>query len=859
MVSCPLCHAPNPADASACRACGASLLIESTDASDVNALPVGTSLHSGAFIIERVIGQGGFGITYKAHESASNREVAVKEFFPFGVAIRIRQDNRVEPSGGLSRNQYGNARQAFLEEAEVLRKFHHPNIVDVFATFEEKNTAYMVMEYLHGQNLLQLIQERRTLPEGEVIPVIESVGHALEVVHGNGLLHRDIKPENILLCNPSRVVLIDFGSARSFAANTTTKLDVLVTPGYAPLEQYSDAARFNAYTDIYALGATLYHALTGQPPAPATDRAAGVEVLAPNMIVPTVSRHISEVTMWALRLSAANRPQTLHEWLLELLATKDSSREAKRRALHDPRYATMRRIIEQIDAPLQSPPQSKHDACLETIRQRLEALNNFSPPTENQCPSCNASTLVHIAPAIGITRCPLCDGAMAQRQFDFNRCPVCRQTALKEYSFGEENLFCPLCHVAPLKKEERKKLLVIDLWLACPNCHAKWNVLSHGNAKLMDAGETSQSAEYVHQVKPLSEWKQMSGRANHVLRCRNCAAQLDAQGDGTTEVRWKLVRFPNDPHGVGKEFGGKTVFRAAWARVAMGLPLGAGNCGCTKCHAEWHFHAPHQTLKLLQSEDKYSELRGQTLPIAVWRFRANGKTSDRAGFICRNCHAEFDDTDGLMKFVRASGVLATRRGQKYSLADWHRLARGLPDSSEQAALRHEQNQLQNSKAQELAGWQAQQTQQRKKLEDELITFAKQSLLDGYLTPRDGSTLASSDDVRWLTQATILRHRSRGGEQWWEDVQQGELMVSKTRIVFFEAPRTEGWGRPLNKLRAATAPTFAGKQILELNFDGLKKPVGFLVGEMRVEVQIESRVLRLLLNAMDLAGWLNTLR
>jgi serine/threonine protein kinase len=883
MLACPLCHTSNSDNAAQCRACGAPLGGQSTPvaANDTpNALPPGTTLRGGAFSVERVLGQGGFGITYAGRDLDLEREVAIKEFFPFEAAIRIQQDNRLEPSGGLSRSQYEDARQRFLEEARVVARFNHPSIVNVFAAFEEKNTAYMVMEFLSGKNLLQLIEARRTVVEEDAIYIIEHVGHALEVVHAAGMLHRDLKPENIFLTgdindiHKSRVVLIDFGSARTFTANSTSRLDVLVTPGYAPLEQYSDEARFNAYTDVYSLGATLYHALVGQAPAASTDRAEGVQVLPPQQLNPAVSREVGNAVMWALQLNASERPQTIHEWLLALrsgaapaveptitsaartLKTTKQSTPAQPR-LPDPRLPRMRGILKELDAPESAPPPSPHAARLEQIASRLALLGRFAMPTENQCPSCDQRQLEYVPPAIGVAQCPLCDGHLSQRNFQLGACPVCRKAALKEYSFAEDDLFCPLCFVAPLKKEERKRLILVDLWRTCPNCLAEWDEYSNGSMELKKPGETARGKEYLKQTKPVAEWKAMSGREDRVLRCPACAAQFDVQQEAAqlADERLTLARFPNDPHGVGRQYGGKTFFRSAWARLAQNLPLGAGNTVCNRCHAEWNFDSQRLTLKLLQCEEKHSPLCGQTLPIALWKFRAKGKTSDRAGHLCRACHTEFDDEGGLMKLVRASGVLAPRAGQKYSLSDWHRLARGIPDSHEEGALRHEQTHLQNLQKQEAANRQDARHRARAVLEDELKKLAAQSYLSGYLAARDASKSASGEPIRWMSNATLLNARVRREGTYWDVEKQGALMITSRRIVFYDRPGHEDRSFPLEKVRAATTPSVSGKPMLEIHFQNTRNPVGFLLNEMKVEVEVEGRSLKLTLTPTDLAAWL----
>jgi len=308
---CPICNAENPAAASSCGTCGAPLSGDPSSAFS-GALPPGTKLQGGVYSIGKVLGQGGFGITYLSGDIRARRAVAIKEFFPYGST---RRGANVHPFGGLSAADYATTRTKFLDEARILARFDHPSIVDVYGTFEENNTAYMVMELLRGKTLGRLVDERGPLPEREAVGYVEQVGEALEVVHATSLLHRDLKPDNIMLTDDGNAVLIDFGTARTFAAGKTGRMTTMVTPGYAPLEQYGQSVRFGPFTDVYALGATLYHALTGQMPATATDRASGVELASPRKLNPAVSRGVDRAVMWAMKMRVDERPQSVRAFV----------------------------------------------------------------------------------------------------------------------------------------------------------------------------------------------------------------------------------------------------------------------------------------------------------------------------------------------------------------------------------------------------------------------------------------------------------------------------------------------------------------------------------------------------------------
>ncbi len=310
---CPVCQSPNADDARFCASCGAPLPADEI-APDAHVLKPRTVLRGGAFVIEEMLGAGGFGLTYRARESALGREVAIKEFFPFGST---RKDGRIHPPATVSAEEWRRELSAFREEALTLARFSHPAIVRAYAVWAEGGTAYFAMEFLRGESLQKRLDSGKPLPVDEALSIIESIGEALARVHEAGLLHRDIKPDNILLCD-GRTVLIDFGTAREFAADKTTPMTQLLTPGYAPLEQYGRRARFGPFTDVYALAATLYHALSGVAPAPAPDRAAGVELRPLDELNPKISPRLAHAVETALEVSVPKRPQTVSAWLHSL-------------------------------------------------------------------------------------------------------------------------------------------------------------------------------------------------------------------------------------------------------------------------------------------------------------------------------------------------------------------------------------------------------------------------------------------------------------------------------------------------------------------------------------------------------------
>lgn len=265
-------------------------------------------MHSN-YRINSVLGQGGFGITYAATQMLLGSQVAIKELFPTGT---FRQGNTIHPPTTFDQAGWQRAKTDFTEEARTLARFNHPDIVRVLDLFEAGGTAYMVMEHLEGESLQTRLDRQAALSAVEVEEIACRVAEALKIVHGAGLLHRDLKPDNLFLERTGRLVLIDFGSARGYVSGQTTRHTRLVTPGYAPLEQYSSAAKFGPYTDIYSLGATLYHALSGQMPPAASDRSMGTPL--PPLSARTPAR-LRQAIEKAMEIPVTQRPQSAQEFL----------------------------------------------------------------------------------------------------------------------------------------------------------------------------------------------------------------------------------------------------------------------------------------------------------------------------------------------------------------------------------------------------------------------------------------------------------------------------------------------------------------------------------------------------------------
>ena len=225
------------------------------------------SILLGKYIIGRTIGKGGFGITYLAYDTTAGRKVAIKEFYPYGLAVRTNGNPTVAVTTEDNANVFKAGAERFYEEAKLVSRFNgNPNIVAVHEFFYENDTVYFAMEYLSGHTLKDHIQKNGTLNAGQALFIAQNVSNALMVAHSASVLHRDISPDNIMLCSNGEVKIIDFGAARQVMAERSQTFSVILKPGFAPLEQYQKKGKQGPWTDIYSLGATLYYALTGEIP-----------------------------------------------------------------------------------------------------------------------------------------------------------------------------------------------------------------------------------------------------------------------------------------------------------------------------------------------------------------------------------------------------------------------------------------------------------------------------------------------------------------------------------------------------------------------------------------------------------------
>jgi serine/threonine protein kinase len=277
------------------------------------ALPVGTQL--GDYRLDALIGHGGFGITYRAFDTQLAKFVAIKEYMPVEFATR-RTDGQVAPRGSRFADDFAWGRERFLDEARALARFRHVHIVPVLRYFEANGTAYTVMEFEDGPSVAQLLrQPGRRLQPDEIRRLAEGMLSGLGAVHAQGFLHRDIKPSNVIVRRDGVPILIDFGAARQAMGGRTRTLTSILTPQYAPIEQYAMDGKQGPWTDIYATAAVLHHAIAGIAPPEAVSRV-GTDPYRPlaathaDRFDPSMLSAIDQ----GLAFAPEQRPQSIAEW-----------------------------------------------------------------------------------------------------------------------------------------------------------------------------------------------------------------------------------------------------------------------------------------------------------------------------------------------------------------------------------------------------------------------------------------------------------------------------------------------------------------------------------------------------------------
>lgn len=307
-----------------CPFCGENLQVEY---SPHHIIP-GTILNN-RYLIGKVIGQGGFGITYIGRDLTLNVKIALKEYYPNSY---VNRNNTVSPIVDCNTSAdekifFEKGKKRFLEEAQILAKFRkEQGIVSVSDFFEDNNTAYIVMEYLEGEDLKEFLKEKGTIPTEQTIQLMMPVMKTLEKIHRHGLIHRDISPDNIRMVEDG-LKLMDFGAARVVSSVAKKSLSVMLKPGYAPYEQYFSSGEQGYWTDVYALCATMYKCITGITPEEAPARMANDSLKTPSSLGISINPSLEKALMKGLSVAAKDRYQSMTELMQGLNGIGDAGYE----------------------------------------------------------------------------------------------------------------------------------------------------------------------------------------------------------------------------------------------------------------------------------------------------------------------------------------------------------------------------------------------------------------------------------------------------------------------------------------------------------------------------------------------------
>jgi serine/threonine protein kinase len=349
--------------------------------SNSHALPIGQQL-IGQYEVVKILGIGGFGITYLANDMRIERKVAIKEYLPTDFAVRDTSET-VRALSSEHIEFYDRFKHRFLDEAKTLAKFQHPAIVRVMNFFEANGTAYLVMEFEEGRDLRNYLDEHKTLTEREIIELLKPLLDGLKALHEAGLVHRDIKPANIYLRKDGSPVLLDFGAARQTVANQTKNLTAILTPGYSPVEQYqTDVSGQGPWSDIYAMSAVLYEMVSGRKPIESNSRIVAIHSGQEDPVQSAVilgegkySAHFLQAIDHGLQVAGQMRPQNVDEWKSELIVNSDDTSEA-----HTSLKAEFEKIKQEKEAlELHVQHLGRHTEKTQAVTRKAEPNNNSEP------------------------------------------------------------------------------------------------------------------------------------------------------------------------------------------------------------------------------------------------------------------------------------------------------------------------------------------------------------------------------------------------------------------------------------------------------------------------------------------------
>lgn len=308
-----------------CPHCG---FIRGTTAEEAYHMDPGAVIHN-RYLVGKVLGSGGFGITYLGYDMTLEKKVAIKEYFPVEFATRMQNQTMVTVFSGEKEEQFVTGMKKSLDEAQRLAEFQQtPGITQVFDFFEENNTAYIVMELLEGEILKEKLRREGKMTVEDALPIVFAVLGALKTVHEKGIIHRDIAPDNIYLLKNGEVKLLDFGASRQVTGTHSKSLTVILKPGYAPVEQYQSKGEQGPWTDVYALAATFYKMITGKRPPDSTERWTNDTLKEPSKLGVKIEKSTENALMNALHVRMEDRTKSAAEFEEALYAQEVARTQA---------------------------------------------------------------------------------------------------------------------------------------------------------------------------------------------------------------------------------------------------------------------------------------------------------------------------------------------------------------------------------------------------------------------------------------------------------------------------------------------------------------------------------------------------
>lgn len=317
MIRCMGCMEEYSEEFEVCPYCG---YIRGTAANEPYHMQPGGILHK-RYIMGKVLGFGGFGVTYLGWDASLDRKVAIKEYLPSEFSTRMPGHTELSIYAGERLEQFESGRDKFIDEAKRLAKFNEiPGVVKVYDTFLENNTAYIIMEYLEGSTLKSAMNQHGKYTVDETLEIMIPVLETLKVVHAEGIIHRDIAPDNIFLTNDGEVKILDFGAARFATTKHSKSLSVILKPGYSPQEQYRSRGDQGPWTDVYSVAATMYKMLTGVTPTDAMERSVKDDLKEPSKMGVKINKSLENAILNALNTTVEGRTQSADAFLEDLRA-----------------------------------------------------------------------------------------------------------------------------------------------------------------------------------------------------------------------------------------------------------------------------------------------------------------------------------------------------------------------------------------------------------------------------------------------------------------------------------------------------------------------------------------------------------